>query len=771
MPSRSKITPAILVTLGLAGALLIVRASISAPTRVPTSTPTAAPTRTPSPTWPPTSTPTPTPTLTPTPAPVQLSPPFVGPGGGMAYVEDGRLVVVAADGQVTVVAERGAAHGLVGETPAAGPPGSGPVAWSPDGRRILYVTEHDASREYHVWDAGTGQTLHLDQESPDFPSDAARPAEHAWSPDGTHLLFHTRTRHSPADSGAWVLDLETQRLWRVAAGSQVVTATWVNTRTILYQEHDGADAERLRIVALDAPREPLTDTLADTGPSRFYALSPDRRYLAEVRVHGEPNRRLRVAPLPGHPPLTLPTQPTVTTPLESAPLWSPDGRWVAYGALALAPSGEGGAYTVLVDTTGISATQVITGLVPQSWAPDGRLLAGPSCHSLACGPAVADPLSGQVVTVAPGEQVRLWDLAWSPQGIYLAYSLNGTVADLGGLALWDRATGERRLLMPGGEQDLFTNLQWAPDGCTLYAAQRENRAGSATGADAPVRAIWGAGPDWEHRWRVAPGPATGNGPQPCPPSPLAGRRLIAYYGTPAGPGLGILGRYDVTTTLELLAAQTQPYRDLDPDVETVSALHMVTTIADGYPGADGTYSHRVSDERLRQWVDSARAAGAWSVLDVQPGQGDLDTELDLIEPFLWEPDVHLAVDPEFMMGEDEVPGNRLGQITGPQINRVQARLDRIGRATGGRKILVVHQFDGRMIEQKEAILHYPFVDLVWDADGFGGLWAKTGDYNQYRHEPGFEYGGFKLFYNYDVPLMTPEQVLALEPPPAVVIYQ
>jgi hypothetical protein len=60
---------------------------------------------------------------------------------------------------------------------------------------------------------------------------------------------------------------------------------------------------------------------------------------------------------------------------------------------------------------------------------------------------------------------------------------------------------------------------------------------------------------------------------------------------------------------------------------------------------------------------------------------------------------------------------------------------------------------------------------VWDADGFGGPGAKIGDYNQYRQEAGFEYGGFKLFYDYDQPVMTPEQVLGLEPPPSVVIYQ
>ncbi|MBE9508915.1 MAG: hypothetical protein IMY86_12815 [Chloroflexi bacterium] len=76
-----------------------------------------------------------------------------------------------------------------------------------------------------------------------------------------------------------------------------------------------------------------------------------------------------------------------------------------------------------------------------------------------------------------------------------------------------------------------------------------------------------------------------------------------------------------------------------------------------------------------------------------------------------------------------------------------------------------------MVVNKGVIQDYPMVNLVWDADGFGGPGAKIGDYHQYRDEAGFEYGGFKIFYNYDTPVMTPEQVMALEPPPAYIIYQ
>jgi len=95
--------------------------------------------------------------------------------------------------------------------------------------------------------------------------------------------------------------------------------------------------------------------------------------------------------------------------------------------------------------------------------------------------------------------------------------------------------------------------------------------------------------------------------------------VVAFYGTPLGPGLGILGRYDITTTLALLTDQVQTYRDLDPTVETVPAFHMVVTIADGYAGEDGDYNHRVPTDTIRLWIDGARAAGAWVFLDLQVG--------------------------------------------------------------------------------------------------------------------------------------------------------
>ena len=106
-----------------------------------------------------------------------------------------------------------------------------------------------------------------------------------------------------------------------------------------------------------------------------------------------------------------------------------------------------------------------------------------------------------------------------------------------------------------------------------------------------------------------------------------------------------------------------------------------------------------------------------------------------------------------------------------QINAIQARMNNIGYEIGLNRVLILHQFEDEMILNKEQIQNFPFVELVIDADGFGSDGTKIRDYFQYAAEPGFEYGGFKVFYDWDTPVMTPDQIMDLTPPPAIIIFQ
>jgi hypothetical protein len=223
--------------------------------------------------------------------------------------------------------------------------------------------------------------------------------------------------------------------------------------------------------------------------------------------------------------------------------------------------------------------------------------------------------------------------------------------------------------------------------------------------------------------------------------------------------------------LQQLQGLAAEYQALANDRTVLPTFHIIVTVADPFPGPAGTYSHWTSEAQLAEWIEFAAGRGAAVVLDIQPGRADLVQEVQRLRPFLLQPHVHMALDPEFTMAEGEVPGQVIGQVDGEQINTVQALLQEIALEVGLNKVLIVHQFDPTMVVDKAAIRDYPNVELVIDADGFGSPLAKTEDYLIYAGEPGFEYGGFKLFYEWDAPLMEPAGVLGLRPVPAVIIYQ
>ncbi len=252
---------------------------------------------------------------------------------------------------------------------------------------------------------------------------------------------------------------------------------------------------------------------------------------------------------------------------------------------------------------------------------------------------------------------------------------------------------------------------------------------------------------------------------------LGATRIVAFYGSPLGRGLGVLGNNTPENMLKQLRAQTAEYQNILTGTQVIPAFHMVVTIADKYPGDNKIYNHRVDPVVIQKWVDWAKQENVWVILDIQPGRGDVMTEIDQIEPFLYQPHVQLAIDPEFMVGAKGIPGDDLGVIDGDTINQIQYRLDQIAVAIGQTKVLIIHQFDDRMLTNKDQILNYENVEIVWDADGYGGPYAKVQDYAQYRHEAGFDRGGIKLFYIEDTPLMTPEEVMQLQPMPSIVIYQ
>ena len=260
---------------------------------------------------------------------------------------------------------------------------------------------------------------------------------------------------------------------------------------------------------------------------------------------------------------------------------------------------------------------------------------------------------------------------------------------------------------------------------------------------------------------------------PLRPSILAGTRIVSLYGHPGVPAMGALGLYATADAAAAAAeALAQQYAPLSGGTRVVPALHLIVAVALG-DAADGTYLGRLSLEEIRPYVEATRARGQLLFLDMQIGWSDPFAEARLLEPVLREPHVHLAIDPEFATkGKHEPPGEAIGYVTPEQVNEVQRYLLGLSaRAAIPPKILVLHQFRFDMLVEPQRIERIDGVDLVIDMDGWGPPGQKLDGYNAFALAPYAEYAGFKLFYHWDLPLMTPAQVMALPRPPDYVIYQ
>jgi len=259
---------------------------------------------------------------------------------------------------------------------------------------------------------------------------------------------------------------------------------------------------------------------------------------------------------------------------------------------------------------------------------------------------------------------------------------------------------------------------------------------------------------------------------------LPTHRIISYYGHPNSEQMGILGEYSIPDLHAKLAEQAAAYEAADPSHPTVLAFEMIATVAQPWPGDDGTYVVYSGDELIQDYVDYATAHDMIVILDLQIGWDTIPNQINVIRHWLELPNVHVALDPEFStkanetVPNDRVPGEFIGESDGREIQQAVEMLSQIvAEKQIPSKILILHQFETEMIYNKDAIKPLPGVDIVLDMDGFGSPDAKLGNYDHFVTQELIEYGGIKLFYRQDDPLLTPEQIVALDPPALVVIYQ
>ncbi|MBD8507813.1 hypothetical protein HT102_15090 [Hoyosella sp. G463] len=252
-----------------------------------------------------------------------------------------------------------------------------------------------------------------------------------------------------------------------------------------------------------------------------------------------------------------------------------------------------------------------------------------------------------------------------------------------------------------------------------------------------------------------------------------GRRMIALYGHPGVPAMGLLGEQPVDEAIARaveLAEQYQPF-SAEP---VIPAFELIVTVASVSAGADGNYSNIAEVEMVRPWIEAAAEAGVYVVLDLQPGRTDFLTQARMFEDLLREPHVGLALDPEWRLKPGEMHLRQIGQVDAAEVNEVTDWLaDLTARHDLPQKVLILHQFQQRMITDRESLdTSREEVAVLIHADGHGVPGEKMSTWEALKTGlPDGVWLGWKNFIDEDFPTFTPERTMLVDPAPWFVSYQ
>lgn len=255
---------------------------------------------------------------------------------------------------------------------------------------------------------------------------------------------------------------------------------------------------------------------------------------------------------------------------------------------------------------------------------------------------------------------------------------------------------------------------------------------------------------------------------------LEGKRYVALYGSPVTAALGVLGEQGVEETAARADAHAQPYRALTEDT-VIPAMELIVTVAAGQPGDDGNYSHEWDPDIFVPYIETAARHGQYVVLDFQPGRSSFPEQVKRYEKLLRYPNVGIALDPEWRLGPEDFPLERIGHVEIAEVNEtVRWLADFVRENQLPQKAVILHQFQVQMLRDVDQLdRSRAEVALVIHADGQGSQAAKQDTWRTlHAHAPAGVAWGWKNFYDEDKPMLTPEETYTqVEPMPAFVSYQ
>ena len=254
---------------------------------------------------------------------------------------------------------------------------------------------------------------------------------------------------------------------------------------------------------------------------------------------------------------------------------------------------------------------------------------------------------------------------------------------------------------------------------------------------------------------------------------LLNHDILAYYGHPRSRLMGVLGRFPIDELNQKLTVLADEYEAESGGRKVKKAFYIIfgTVWPEGEIGI-------INEDILRHYIEYAQQNDILVFIDHQIGRYDPVVSLRRMLPWLKYPNVHLALDPEWRTTK---PMQEIGSVTAEELNRAQQAMEDyiVANNIPGERMLVIHQFNWRMIRNRENVRSdFRRVRIVHCADGFGPPHLKKSAYAYNAEAANIPVKAFKLFYNfgtpgagYDQPLMTPKEVYALDPRPYIIMYQ
>lgn len=254
---------------------------------------------------------------------------------------------------------------------------------------------------------------------------------------------------------------------------------------------------------------------------------------------------------------------------------------------------------------------------------------------------------------------------------------------------------------------------------------------------------------------------------------LADSQILAFYGKPGAQSMGILGEYTKEELAALLEAYVRLYDGLNGQATVQPAFYIIYGTC--WPEGEIGFTSKTV---IEQYIQFAQDRDWLVFLDHQIGRYSVEQALRSMLPFLHYPNVHLALDPEWRTLR---PMKEIGTMSAVEFNNAQRIMNEYlaENRLPGVRMLIVHQFHPRMLtEVDQVVATYDRVMPIHVADGIGSPALKRHSYAANAKYANLPLKGFKLFFeskvagaSWDKPLMTPEEVLALEPRPVLIMYQ